>query len=62
MAQQPLDRAGGEAPKISVRLPRPQRERVLELAAVSGRTVSSVIRELVSRELERAGTGPPTGG
>jgi hypothetical protein len=53
MAQRPLDPAGGSAPKICVRLPRPQHERVIELAGASGGTVSDLIRELVGRELAR---------
>lgn len=59
MAQQPLDEAGGSAPRISVRLARPQHDRVIELAEASGETVSGLIRDLIDRELERSEAEPP---
>jgi len=57
--QKPLDPAGGSAPRTCLRLPRPQHERVLELASTSGGTVSELIRELINRELVMAERGPP---
>jgi predicted DNA-binding protein len=59
MAQKPLDAAGGESPRICIRLAQPKHERLAELAGTSGGTVSALIRELIDRELERADTGPP---
>jgi hypothetical protein len=62
MAQKPLDEAGGRAPRISVRVPRPQHDRVVELAGASGGTVSELIRELIDRELDRAEPEPLSSG
>jgi predicted DNA-binding protein len=62
MAQQPLDEAGGTAPRISVRLARPKHDRVVELAEATGGTVSALIRELVDRELDRLDMEPLASG
>jgi len=57
--QQPLpgNTEGGKSPVVAARLPRPQHDRLAELAAAAGGTVSDLIRELVGRELERADAG-----
>jgi hypothetical protein len=47
---------------ISFRLAAPKHERVIELAGVSGGTVSELIRELIDRELDRAEPEPLSSG
>lgn len=49
------------SPKISVRLPRTQHERLLAMAMESDQAISDLIRELIGRALaaDRAERQPP---
>jgi hypothetical protein len=58
---QPLsgDVGDGGAPRISVRLPRPQHDRAIELAGDGRGALSGFVRAAVADAIERAGKDPP---
>ncbi len=59
MSQKPLDPAGGESPKIHLRLPVEDAGQLDRLARRRGLTRSAAVRELIHAAIGREAAGPP---